>query len=305
MPQKYKTIAVLMGGKSSEADISLRTGAAIVKGLIEAGYEAIPVELSKEDNSFTLPQGTEAVYIALHGAFGEGGYVQKQLAEMGVPYTGCNEAASRIGFDKVLSRNAFEANYVTIPNGYVIEAGEENCAEPRMPLPVVVKPPREGSSVGVSIVKTIEEFGPAVALARQYNPEVLVEEYIPGREWSIPIVCGRVLPAVEIKPKDEWYDWKAKYQSGGTTEYVFVEAAEDAAILAEASRQALLAFEAIGARTLSRVDFRISPEGKPYCLEINTIPGCTETSLLPKAAARAGISFKELCSMVIEEAKCD
>lgn len=305
MPQKHKTIAVLMGGKSSEADISLRTGAAIVKGLTEAGYKAIPVELSKKDNSFTLPQGTEAVYIALHGAFGEGGYVQKQLAEMAMPYTGCNEAASRIGFDKVLSRNAFAANGVTIPKGYVIEAGEENYAEPRMPLPVVVKPPREGSSVGVSIVKTAEEFAPAVALARQYNPEVLVEEYIPGREWSIPIVCGRVLPAVEIKPKDEWYDWKAKYQSGGTTEYVFVEAAEDAPILVEASRQALLAFEAIGARTLSRVDFRISPEGKPYCLEINTIPGCTETSLLPKAAARAGISFKELCSMVIEEAKCD
>lgn len=305
MPQNYKKIAVLMGGKSSEADISLRTGAAIVKGLNEAGYEAIPVELSKEDNSFTLPQGTDAVYIALHGAFGEGGAVQKQLTEMGIPYTGCNEAASKIGFDKILSRKAFANNGVTIPNGYVIEATEANYSEPKIPFPVVVKPPREGSSVGVSIVKTIEEFEPAVELARQYNPEVLVEEYIPGREWSIPIVCGRVLPAVEIKPKDEWYDWKAKYQSGGTTEYVFVEAPEDLPILEEASKQALLAFNAINARTLSRVDFRISPEGKPYCLEINTIPGCTETSLLPKAAARAGISFKELCSMVIEEAKCD
>lgn len=305
MPQNYKKIAVLMGGKSSEADISLRTGAAIVKGLSEAGYEAIPVELSKEDNSFTLPQGTDAVYIALHGAFGEGGAVQKQLTDMGIPYTGCNEAASKIGFDKILSRKAFVNNGVTIPNGYVIEATEANYSELKIPLPVVVKPPREGSSVGVSIVKTIEEFEPAVELARQYNPEVLVEEYIPGREWSIPIVCGRVLPAVEIKPKDEWYDWKAKYQSGGTTEYVFVEAPEDLPILEEASKQALLAFNAINARTLSRVDFRISPEGKPYCLEINTIPGCTETSLLPKAAARAGISFKELCSMVIEEAKCD
>lgn len=305
MPQNYKKIAVLMGGKSSEADISLRTGAAIVKGLTEAGYEAIPVELSKEDNSFTLPQGTDAVYIALHGAFGEGGAVQKQLTDMGIPYTGCNEAASKIGFDKILSRKAFANNGVTIPNGYVIEATEANYSEPEITLPVVVKPPREGSSVGVSIVKTIEEFKPAVELARQYNPEVLVEEYIPGREWSIPIVCGRVLPAVEIKPKDEWYDWKAKYQSGGTTEYVFVEAPEDLPILEEASKQALLAFNAINARTLSRVDFRISPEGKPYCLEINTIPGCTETSLLPKAAARAGISFKELCSMVIEEAKCD
>lgn len=305
MPKRYKTVAVLMGGKSSEADISLRSGVAIVKGLTDSGYKAIPIELSKEDNSFTLPQDTEAVYIALHGAFGEGGYVQKQLTEMGVPYTGCNEVASRIGFDKVLSRNAFEANGVTIPNGYVIAEGDLDCLNPRIPLPVVVKPPREGSSVGVSIVKTIEEFGPAVALARQYNPEVLVEEYIPGREWSIPIVCGRVLPAVEIKPKDEWYDWKAKYQSGGTTEYVFVEAPEDLPVLEEANRQALLAFNAIGARTLSRIDFRISPEGKPYCLEINTIPGCTETSLLPKAAARADISFKELCSMIIEEAQCD
>ena len=305
MSRKFTKIAVLMGGKSSEADISLRTGAAIVKGLTEAGYEAIPVELSKEDNSFTLPQGTDAVYIALHGAFGEGGEAQKKLAEMGVPYTGCNEAASRIGFDKVLSRNAFAANGVTIPNGYVIEADTSDYSAPRIPLPVVVKPPREGSSVGVSIVKTIEEFVPAVELARQYNPEVLVEEYIPGREWSIPVVCGRVLPAVEIKPKTEWYDWKAKYQSGGTTEYIFVDTAEDSTALTEANRQALLAFDAIGARTLSRIDFRITPKGKPYCLEINTIPGCTETSLLPKAAARAGISFKELCSMIIEEAQCD
>lgn len=304
MPQNYKKIAVLMGGKSSEADISLRTGAAIVKGLSEAGYEAIPVELSKEDNSFTLPQGTDAVYIALHGAFGEGGAVQKQLTDMGIPYTGCNEAASKIGFDKILSRKAFANNGVTIPNGYVIEATEANYSEPEIPLPVVVKPPREGSSVGVSIVKTLEEFKPAVELARQYNPEVLVEEYIPGREWSIPIVCGRVLPAVEIKPKDEWYDWKAKYQSGGTTEYTFVVAEEDMPILEKANHQALLAFNAIGARTLSRIDFRISPEGEPYCLEINTIPGCTETSLLPKAAARAGISFKELCSCIIEEAIC-
>lgn len=294
-----------MGGKSSEADISLRTGAAIVKGLIEAGYEAIPIELSSIDNSFTLPQDIDAVYIALHGAFGEGGEVQHKLATLGVPYTGCNEAASKIGFDKVLSRKAFAATGVSIPDGYVINADEKDIAAPKLPLPVVVKPPREGSSVGVSIVKELSEYVPAIELARKYNPDVLVEKYIPGREWSIPIVCGKVLPAVEIKPKDEWYDWKAKYQSGGTTEYVFVEASEDTPILEEANRQALLAFEAIGARTLSRVDFRISPDGKPYCLEINTIPGCTETSLLPKAAARAGISFKELCSMIIEEAICD
>lgn len=305
MSKTYTKIAVLMGGKSSEAEISLRTGNAIVKGLLDAGYDAIPVELSKEDNSFTLPVGTEAVYIALHGDFGEGGDVQKLLTEMKVPYTGCNEAASRIGFDKVLSREAFKAGGVTIPNGYVIEPDAVDYAKPRLQLPLVAKPPREGSSVGVSIVKTIDEYESAITLARQYNPEVLVEEYIPGREWSIPIVCGRVLPAVEIKPKTEWYDWKAKYQSGGTTEYVFVDAPEDKPILEEANRQALLAFKAIGARTLSRVDFRISPEGKPYCLEINTIPGCTETSLLPKAAARAGISFKELCSMIIEEAQCN
>lgn len=305
MPTNFKKIAVLMGGKSSEAEISLRTGNAIVKGLTDAGYDVTPVELSKEDNSFSLPQDTEAVYIALHGEFGEGGYIQKQLTEMNIPYTGCNESASRIGFDKILSREAFSKGGVTIPNGYVINAEDKDYTTPRLSLPVVVKPPREGSSVGVSIVKTVEEFGPAVQLARKYNSDVLVEEYIPGREWSIPIVCGRVLPAVEIKPKDEWYDWEAKYQSGGTTEYVFVEDPNDLATLEEANRQALLAFKAIGARTLSRVDFRISPDGKPYCLEINTIPGCTETSLLPKAAAHAGISFKELCSCIIEEAQCN
>ncbi len=294
-----------MGGSSSERDISKLTGHAVAKGLEQAGY-AVSSVLVSEDNSFTLPEGTEAVFVALHGTFGEDGGVQTVLEQMKIPYTGSRPESSNISFDKVLSREAFVSAGVPVPAGYVISPGAE-IGDPGLPLPVVVKPPRQGSSVGVTIVKTTEKFKSAVEEARHYDSVVLVETFIPGREWTVPVVGDTVMPIVEITPKLDggWYSWNAKYKSGGTTAYSFPEDDEsNAAIAAEVRQLTLKAFKAVTAWSVGRIDFRITPEGLPYVLELNSIPGCTENSILPKSAAKAGILFPELCSKIMEDAKC-
>ena len=349
---KFTKVAVLMGGGSSESAISLKTGAAVLEGLREAGYDAAGV-VAAQDDSFALPAGTEAVFIALHGAFGEDGGAQLALEKLGVPYTGSRPESARVSFDKILSRAAFEAAGVRVPrrigtgdwglgtgnagngewgigNGNIGAARGEVETLPRaagnfdttacrlvadmqfsvpspqspVPFPLVVKPPRQGSSVGVSIVKRAEDFSAALAEAAKYDSEILVEEFIPGREWTVPILGRQVLPIVEITPKGEWYDDAAKYHSGGSTKYTFPEDdPANAAPAEEARRLALLAFDAVGAWSVGRVDFRVSPDGVPYVLELNSIPGCTASSLLPKSAAKAGISFPELCAAIMEDAR--
>ncbi|MGI5869705.1 MAG: D-alanine--D-alanine ligase [Kiritimatiellia bacterium] len=305
MQKKYNTVAVLMGGSSSERDISMQSGKAVVGALCEAGYEALPIVLDEHD-AFTLPPGVEAVFIALHGTFGEDGGAQSALRRLGVPYTGSDAASSRISFDKLLARAAFEAAGVRVPKGAVVRGDAIDGVTPPW-LPVVVKPPCQGSSVGISIVKDATAFPAALAEAAKYGEEILLEAYIPGREWTVPIVGEEVLPIVEITPQidDGWYDWTAKYASGGTTRYTFPEDdPANAEIAREVREQAMAAFKAVNARGVGRVDFRVSPEGVPYALELNSIPGCTATSILPKSAAKAGISFPALCARILESAQC-
>ncbi len=305
MTRKFTKVAVLMGGSSSERDISRLTGIAVAKGLEQAGYTITPVVVA-EDDSFTLPKGTEAVFVALHGTFGEDGGVQTVLEQMKIPYTASRPESSKISFDKVLARESFVAAGVPVPAGYVI-LHDAPISVPELPLPVVVKPPRQGSSVGISIVNHASEFKAAVEEARKYDQVVLVEAFIPGREWTVPVVGTDVMPIVEITPKLDggWYSFNAKYKSGGTTAYSFPEDDEaNAAMAAEVRQIALLAFKAVGAWSVGRIDFRISPEGHPYVLELNSIPGCTENSILPKSAAKAGISFPELCARIMEDAQC-
>lgn len=305
MNRKFNKVAVLMGGGSSEREISKLSGAAVAKGLEQAGYDVTSV-LVAEDNTFTLPLGTEGVFIALHGSFGEDGGVQTVLEAMHMPYTGSGIESSRISFDKVLAREAFEVAGVPVPAGYTIAPGDTGDV-PQIDLPVVVKPPRQGSSVGISIVKTFSEFKAAVEEARRYSPDVLVEAYIPGREWTVPVVGIDVMPIVEITPKLDggWYSWNAKYKSGGTTSYTFPEDDPDnTGIAAEVRILALKAFEAVNAYGVGRIDFRITPEGRPYALELNSIPGCTESSILPKSAAKAGLPFPALCERIMESAQC-
>ncbi len=362
MERRFGKVAVLKGGVSSERAISLRSGAAVAQGLRDGGHEVVEVDIVSRD--FSIPEGVKAVFIALHGEFGEDGEIQQVLVGMGLPFTGSGAESSRVSFDKVLTRERLAANGIPIPRGEVLKSSGDRT----IPVPLVVKPPREGSSVGIHIVSSEAGWEAAFADAVRFSGEVLVEEYIPGREltvgileqesgvgsqgsgggeWNVesggedlgraarseiifgtkietegnasrtqgaqeqtaggpPAVRGRqdagdtlqVLPVVEIEPAAEWYDYEAKYVTGETL--YTVPAALDAETLAELQSIAVETFRCLEAEGFGRVDFRLSPEGKPYVLELNAIPGFTATSLLPKAAETAGIGFSELCCRIME-----
>ena len=297
---RFHNVAVLMGGVSSEREVSLRSGQAVVKGLEAAGYAVTPVILTREAVE-GLPAGTEAVFLALHGGYGEGGGVQADLDRLGLPYTGAGAAASRLAMDKIATKRRLAAHGVPTAEYEVLAPGATTT---RLPLPVVVKPPREGSSVGISRVMSPADWAPALALARQCDPEVLVERFIAGREMTAGVVDGEALPVVEIIPAGGWYGYEAKYVTGDTV-YAFLDAAADRAIEARCRALALQTFAALGVRGLGRVDFRVDAAGACFVLELNSLPGFTATSLLPKAAARAGWSFSALCARILETAACD
>jgi D-alanine-D-alanine ligase len=295
-----KRVAVLMGGTSSERDISLRSGGAVVSALQAEGLDVIPLVLDC-DSIETLPQNIDVVFLALHGGYGENGGVQHDLDQLNIPYTGPGAAASRIAMDKIATKKCLDAMHLPTPPYEVLTRG---MTETQLGLPVVVKPPRDGSSVGISKVTASSQWDDALVAARALDPdgEVLVEQYIPGREWTVSVIGGVALPVVEICAPNGWYGFTEKYTQG-MTQYLFPEGAEDATLLATCQTLAVQAFHAIGCRGVSRVDFRVTPEGKPFILEINTLPGLTATSLLPKAAARAGESFSALCLHLLKLAE--
>ncbi len=296
--KKFQHVAVLYGGPSSEREVSLRSGAAVAAGLRTAGYDVTAVDVTGWD--VQLPPGIEAAFIALHGAFGEDGTLQELLEKRGVPYTGSDPAGSRNAFDKRLSKDIFVRAGVPTPDYEILT----DPGRRRLALPVVTKPPREGSSIGVQIVMREEEWAPAFAATAQHDPEVLVEQFIPGRELTVGIVGDEALPVIEIVAPDGNYDFDAKYKyTKGKTQYLV-----PAPITPEQQRQcqdyALRAFKALGCRGLSRLDFRLDAAGRLYLLENNTIPGFTETSLLPKAARVRGWEFPDLCDRILQMAQC-
>jgi len=297
-----KKVAVLMGGTSNEREVSLKSGAAVEKALRESGYEVQAFVLDS-DSVDSLPEGLDAVFIALHGGYGENGGVQADLDKMGLPYTGPGAAASQLAMDKVRTKQILESADVPTAPYESLKAGETLQV---LELPVVVKPPREGSSVGISKVTEPENLAAAVvaACAADDRGDALVEAYIPGREWTVGVLGGEALPVVEIFAPGGWYGFEEKYTKG-VTGFGIPDAVEDQPLIAKAQCYALLAYEALGCRGVSRVDFRLSPEGELYVLEVNTVPGMTSTSLLPQAAAKAGINFNELCSKLIELAAHD
>lgn len=292
MGRRFSRVAVLKGGISSEREVSLRSGAAIAQGLRDGGYEVEEIDVVSTE--FGVPEGVEAVFVALHGCFGEDGGIQQMLADRQMPYTGSGAESSRVSFDKVLTRSCLEKNGIPVPRGEVLCRAEERS----MAAPLVVKPPREGSSVGCRLVFDESEWESAFAEAVQYSGEALVEEYIPGRELTVGVVDDLVLPVVEVKPAVAWYDYQAKYVTGDTEYVVPAKLAAETETLLQSI--ALKTFASLGAEGFGRVDFRLSPEEKPYVLELNSIPGFTETSLLPKAAQAAGIGFSELCCRIME-----
>lgn len=281
-----------MGGISAEREISLASGKAIADALESRGYKVSRVDVTSE--TFDIPDGTDLAFIALHGTYGEDGAVQAYLAKKGVPFTGSDEKSSRMAFDKVLSKQCFEKYAVNTARYEVLRHGQPRT----LPFPVVVKPPRQGSSIGLTKVTSEEEWIPAVAEAFKFDDEIMVEVFIPGRELTVGIVGQEVLPIVEIRAPQGNYDYKAKYTKG-MTEYI-CPAPLDEDTTRMCQQLAWKAFEALKSSGMGRVDIRLTDEGDPYVLELNTIPGCTETSLLPKAAKAAGISFAELCEKIVQ-----
>jgi D-alanine-D-alanine ligase len=291
-------ITVMLGGPSAEREVSLRSGAAVAAALRSLGHEVS--ELDPQTPDWILPPKTDVVFLALHGTYGEDGTVQKQLDFLGVPYTGCDAEASRIAFDKVLTKQKCIA--AGVPTARFLTADSPGVPLPKnLSPPLVVKPSRQGSSVGLQFVKRVEDWPTALTEALKFDSEVLVEEKIVGRETTVGILGGQVLPVVEVRPKAGSYDFKNKY-TPGNTEY-FCPADFDAVTTKRIQDAALGAFAAIGWGDYARVDVMVRADGSPVVLEVNTLPGMTETSLLPKAAAAAGMNYAALCQRMIDLAR--
>ena len=285
----------MLGGPSAEREVSLRSGAAVAKALRSLGHEVN--ELDPRNESWVLPPKTDVVFLALHGTYGEDGTVQRRLDKLGALYTGCDAAASRIAFDKVQTKNrCLEAG---VPTAKYLVVNSKPVPWPKgWQPPLVVKPVRQGSSVGLQFVERVEDWQTALAEALKFDSEVLVEEKIAGRETTVGILGGEPLPVLEIRPKEGSYDYKNKY-TAGRTEY-FCPADFDSATTKRIQTVALGAFQAIGGRDYARVDVMVRDGGEPVVLEVNTLPGMTETSLLPKAAAAAGLNYAQLCQRMVE-----
>lgn len=296
-----KRIGVLAGGPSSEREISLRSGTAVYKALVDEGYNAIFLDVKDDICDIINKNKIEVAFIALHGKFGEDGTVQKMLEEMGLPYTGSGVAASKAALDKIASKELFVKNGIPTPK-YAV--AEEDKALPAGALalgwPVVVKPQFEGSSIGLSIVKDGKALGEALQKAYIYGPKVLLEEYIAGKELTVGILDDKPLPVIEIVPKNKVYDYEAKYKSPDTG--YLVPAPIEKGLFEKAQALGAAAHKALGCRSMSRVDMIAGDNGGIFVLEVNTIPGMTERSLLPKAAAANGLSFGKLCVKLIESA---
>jgi D-alanine-D-alanine ligase len=292
-----KTVAVLMGGPGSEREVSLATGRGVSKALRSLGVEVLDVDV--RDENFALPKDVDLAFITIHGTFGEDGQIQEILEKRGVPYTGDGVEASRTAFNKILSKEKFREHDVITPEWEVIEADER----PTIPIPLVVKPARQGSTVGVVIVKNESELDAALAEAGKYDGKLLIERFVPGRELTIGVLGDQALPILEIIPKGGFYDFNNKYpflnpQAGGGAEHV-CPAKIDPNKTKQIQEEALRAFRALGLVVYGRVDVLLSDSGEPFVLEVNNIPGMTEASLLPDAAAAAGISYVDLCTRII------
>ncbi len=285
----------MLGGPSAEREVSLRSGRAVANALRSLAHEVH--ELDPQVQPWQLPRGTMVVFLALHGTYGEDGTVQSQLESLGVPYTGCSPEASRIGFDKFLTKQRCLAAGVPTARFALIDSPRANWPEGWSP-PVVLKPVRQGSSVGLQFVEQASAWNGALAEAMRFDSQVLLEERIFGRETTVGILGRQALPLVEVRPKTGVYDYQSKY-TAGASEY-FCPAPFDEKTTGKIQAAGLAAFEAIGGRDYSRVDVMVRPNGEPVVLEVNTLPGMTETSLLPKAAAAAGISYAELCQRMID-----
>lgn len=298
-----KKVAVLYGGLSTEREVSLRTGKACADGLAQKGYDVTLVDVDR-DVAARLREGRfDVAFNALHGRWGEDGCIQGLLEAMGLPYTGSGVLASAMGMDKVVAKAMFTALGIPVIDYRVFPAaGAASISAADLPfaLPCVVKPSGEGSSVGVHIVKDPAKLVEACRDAATFKGDVIVERYVKGAEVNVAVLEGKALGAIEIVPANEFYDYAAKY-TAGTTKY-FYPARIPEAHARRTMEAAQTAHRGLGCAGVTRVDFIVAPDGTPFILEINTLPGMTATSLVPKIAAGLGIAFPDLCERILDGA---
>jgi D-alanine-D-alanine ligase len=299
---KFKRIGVLMGGLSAEREVSLRSGEAVHQALQTLGYHTVPIDVGRDLAAVLIEQKIEAAFVALHGRYGEDGCVQGLLELMQIPYTGSGVLASALAMHKLYSKQTFaSAGILTAPFHHFRRGQQVRLSDLSFGLPVVVKPVQEGSSVGVSIVREESQLEAALASAFRHDSEVLVEQYIKGQEVQVGILDDHPIGAIEIVPKNEFYDFEAKY-TDGMAEHIFPARLEPARY-EQAQQIGLAAHLALGCTGYSRVDLLVTEAGEGYVLEVNTLPGMTALSLLPEIAAKgAGLTFEALVERIIESA---
>ena len=307
-PPSNTRVAVLYGGMSAEREVSLSSGRQVVIALRAAGYDVTPIEVGDDLHAVlrALDPRPNAVFNALHGRFGEDGAIQGVLDWLGIPYTHSGVRASALAMDKVAARTIFAAHGLPVPRGQVVDIAVLEHADP-LPLPYVIKPINEGSSVGVEIMREGSNRRASVAAAWSFGATALVEEYIPGRELTVAVMGERALAVTEITAANgDFYDYEAKYTAGGSRHVIPAPVHPD--IYSRALDVALTAHRALGCRGATRSDFRYDDTagepGRLVLLEVNTQPGLTPTSLLPEQAAHLGMSFPQLCAWMVENAAC-
>jgi D-alanine-D-alanine ligase len=298
-----KKVAVLYGGRSTEREVSLKTGKGCAEALRGKGYDVALVDADLEVAARLREARVQVAFVALHGRWGEDGCIQGLLESMGIPYTGSGVLSSALGMDKVFSKLLFRDAGLAVAEYRVFppkRAGSITVGELPFGLPAVVKPAGEGSSVGVHIVRDGEALAAACKDAATYKGDVIVERYIKGAEIQVAVLDGEALGAIEVVPAREFYDYEAKY-TAGTTQY-FYPARLPEAHTRRVMQAAVTAHDVLGCSGVTRTDFIITADGTPYILEVNTLPGMTPTSLVPKIAAGNGISFADLCERLLEGA---
>ncbi|MHA7121980.1 D-alanine--D-alanine ligase [Achromobacter xylosoxidans] len=307
MSAKFGKVGVLYGGRSAEREVSLMSGAGVHQALLSAGVDAHLFDTGERSLAELAAEGFERVFIALHGRFGEDGSIQGALELLGIPYTGSGPLASALAMDKTMTKRVWLQHGLPTPEFELLDADTELRLVPdRLSLPLIIKPPHEGSTVGITKVVGYSDMKEAYALAAKFDAEVLAEQFIQGRELTVAILGGgktaRALPVIEIAAPGGNYDYEHKYFSDDTQ--YFCPAALPPAVAEEVADIAVRAYRALGCEGWGRADFMLDADNRPWLLEMNTSPGMTSHSLVPMAARATGMSYAELCVTILADASC-
>ncbi len=306
MITKDNLVGVIVGGPSREANVSRSTGKAVYNALKSLGYQVVLIEYDPPNLAGQLQEyGVDTVFLALHGKYGEDGTIQGMLELLGIPYTGSGVLSSAITMDKIMSSRLFKAAGIRMAKShpYFHQAGIPNIVkdiEQRFSFPLVLKPAREGSTIGIEIVRTKEELESAIHRVLTLEPRMLVEDYLGGSEFTVTVLKGHALPVIEICPHSNAYDYYSKYTKGATDYLVPAPIPEE--LSEEMKQMAIQGYQTAECSGVARFDFRTDTQGIPYLLEANSIPGMTETSLVPQAAKAIGMDFPHLCETLLQEA---